>query len=212
MRHLTAIAAALVLVSPFANAIPVTVDATGVVTDVFAADVFGTAVGDVFTLHAEFDTSAVADAGDPFGLGAVSGLQLASLATPGASMSIDLGARHWTELSDPLFGADFGVFPNGVPHVVLLDGKFFGLNFFGIRPGITPDDDDVFVGDALSEIYFGPPGVYGGDSNPRHPPVWLGAWDLDRATVTVPEPGTFGLLLLGVAALVRRPNSRVQSR
>jgi hypothetical protein len=199
MKTLTALAAALVFAAPLAHAVPITVDATGTVTDVFAADAFGTDVGDVFTLHAVFDSSAVADAGDVFGLGAIPGLQLATLAMPGASLSIDLEARHWTEHSEPLFGQQFPDFPNPAPWVVLLDGKFLGLEYFGIGPG-----DDVFLGVALEQMYFGFPAVLGGDSNQNHPPVWLGAWDLEHATVTVPEPGTLGLLLLGVVGIARR--------
>jgi hypothetical protein len=203
MKTLTAVAVALLFTAPLARAVPITVDATGTVTDVFAADAFGTDVGDVFTLHAVFDSSAIADAGDVFGLGAIPSLQLATLAMPGASLSIDLEGRHWTEQSEPLLGQQFPGFPNPAPWVVLLDGKFLGLEYFGIGAG-----DDVFAGIALEEIYFGAPAIIGGDSNPRHPPVWLGAWDLEHATVTVPEPGTLGLLLLGLLGVAGRSRMR----
>ncbi len=203
MKTLTAFAATLALAAPLAHAVPITVDAIGSVTDVFAADAFGTDVGDVFTLHATFDSSAIADAGDIFGLGAIPGLQLATLAMPGASLAIDLEGRHWTEQSEPLFGEQLPGFPNPVPWVVLLDGKFLGLEYFGIGAG-----DDVFVGIALEEIYFGAPAVLGGDSNPEHPPVWLGAWDREDARVTVPEPATLGLVLLGLLGMAARSRMR----
>ena len=203
MKALTVVSAILVVISPTVHAVPITVNAIGSVTAVFSPGPFGTAVGDQISLHATFDSTAIADASATFG---IPGLEFASLASPGAALSIDLGSRHWTELDEPLFGSDLGFFPNPLPHVVLLNGAFFGLNYFGIGPG-----DDVFVADSLGALFFGSPSILGGDSNPNHPPAWIGAWDLERATVTVPEPGVLSLLLIGAAALaprVRRPRTR----
>lgn len=194
MKALAVVAATLTLVAPSARAFPITIDATGSVTAVFAPDAFGTTVGDLITLHATFDSNAIVDASATFG---IPGLEFASLASPGAALAIDVGSRHWTELDEPLFGSDLGgFFPTALPHVVLLDHAFFGLNYFGIGPG-----DDVFVADSLGALFFGSPPILGGDSNPDHPPAWIGAWDLEHATVRVPEPGTFWLLLFGAAAM-----------
>jgi hypothetical protein len=204
MRTLKATVALFALFSSLASAHPITVDATGVVTQVLAADPFGTSVGDQITLRAVFDSSALTDIGDLFGFGfSIPGLQFASLATdPGASLSIDLGDRRWTALDEPLFGSDLGgLFPTPLPHVVLLNGDFFGLNYFGIGPS-----DDVLVSDAIGQLYFGSPAgqIFGGDSNPAHPPTWIGQWDLEHATVSVQEPGTLPLMLLGIGGLVWR--------
>ncbi len=193
-------------VTRIASATPIRVSATGFVTQVLTPDAFGTSVGDPFTLEARFDSSALVDIDSLFGM-SVPGVQFASLATsPEASLLITLGSRSWNALSEPFFGSDFfGLFPTPLPHVVLLDGAFFGLNFFGIGPS-----DDVFFNDSTGLLYFGatPGEVLGGDSNPSHPPAWVGMWDLANATVQVPEPDTYSLLL-GFAALRFRRRRRV---
>jgi len=190
-----------------AAAIPISVSARGSVTAVLAPDAFGTQVGDSISLHAEFDSAALVDVPEFFGI-SIPGVQFASLASPQSSLIIQLGTRTWTALDEPLYGSDlFGIFPTALPHVVLRDGKFMGLNFFGIGPG-----DDVFVNDAVGQLYFGSPlgQILGGNSDPESPPFWLGMWDLRDATVSVPEPGTSALFALGLGALAilrRRPRA-----
>jgi len=188
------------LITKVASAIPVKVSATGSVIQVLTPDAFGTSVGDEFALEARFDSSALVDIDSMFGI-SVPGVEFASLATsPDASLLITLGSRSWDARSEPFFGSDFfGLFPTPLPHVVLLDGAFFGLNFFGIGPS-----DDVFLSDSTGQLYFGstPGEVLGGNSDPGSPPFWVGMWDLANATVVfVPEPGTYFLTLLGLAAI-----------
>lgn len=192
-------AAALALTASFASATPIAVNATGSVTVVSTPDGLGTSVGDPITLQAHFDSSALVSVDSLFGI-SVPGVQFASLATdPAASLVITLGLRSWSAQSEPFFGDDFfGLFPTPLPHVVFVNGAFFGLNFFGIGPS-----DDVFVSDAVGQIYFGsPPGeILGGNSDPNVPPFWVGLWDLQGATISVPEPGTHSLMLLGLMML-----------
>jgi hypothetical protein len=182
-----------------AHAAPITVNAIGVVTQVLAADAFGTTVGNQFALRATFDSGALIDAEDWFGVN-IPGLQFASLADdPESSLLIQLGARSWTAMDEPSYGNDFGgFFPAAIPHVVLLNGAFFGLDYFGIGPS-----DDTILNDALSQLLFGAPlgEISGGDSDPNHPPTWIGKWDIEHATVAVPEPNTLAIVMLGIAGM-----------
>jgi len=200
------VVAALSLMANFAGAAPIIVRATGVVTDVFTPW-FDTTVGEQITLRAQFDSSALLDVHSlgPFSM--PPGVQFASLATdPAASLLITLGStRSWNKDSEPLFGSTFhGFFPTPLPQIVLVNGRFLGVNFFGINPLVgDPAQQDTFVDDVVNELIFGdPPGtITGGDAVSSHPPFWDGLWNLANATVTVSAPGTNALTLLGLALL-----------
>lgn len=182
-----------------AAAVPISITAGGTVTQVLAPDAFGTAAGDQIAMRVTFDTNDLVDVDALFGI-SVPGVQFASLAGPASSLFIQLGARTWTELNEPLLGSDyFGLFPTALPHVVLVNGQFAGLNYFGIGPG-----DDVFINDAVGQLYFGAPlgQLFGGNSDPDSPPFWIGQWDFGSVRVNVAEPETGILMLIGLLGLL----------
>jgi len=180
--------------APQSDAVPVVVNAIATVTEVDIPDVFGTQVGDIITMIAKFDSTAFVSVPSLFGI-AVPGVQFASLSSsPLASLSIDMRGQHWTAHDDSFFGR--GSIP--LPQIIFQFGKFVGLNFFGTGP-----QDNVFLNDARDSLYFGgPPGIiFGGNSDPDSPPFWIGFWDFSRTSVSVPEPDTLGLSLVGLVLL-----------
>ncbi len=175
---------------------------TGVVADVFTGgDTTGVVAGD--TAHARVrydpahlvDVTAVANAilGGPV----YTKLQAATLTDPGAGLKIGIGPQHFTAgdqlpVPDP-FGA-------GNPYILLRDGAFFGVQYFGVNAwpsafvtaGFRPEFYD-FVGG--SPKLGGP--SYGGYFD------YAGA----RFNGAVPEPGNWALMIAGfglIGAALRR--------
>lgn len=161
----------------------------------------GVNLGDVAHVLIEFDPAGLVDvtaaAKDAFGV-TYDHLEAAPLAGPGAKLRIAIGPNSFTE-ADQFGGAGDPFKIGGGPHVLLEDGKFFGIQFFGVNAkGAT----FVTAGAAPEPFDF-----VGGDFSAGRPSY---AGFFDKSSLRgggVPEPAGWGLMILGFAtsgALLRR--------
>ena len=204
MRAITSVVIAICMsfAAVAAQAATMKVSAIGTVVAVFVPDAYGTTPGDVITLQGTFDSGSLVDESAVFG---TPGLQFGSL----DSLGVNMHGQHWTQADDPLFGLP--IFGAAIPHIVLVDGQFYGLDFFGIG-----EQHNAILLDALDQLFGNlPPGIIlGGNDDPNAAPFWIGFWNPGATVTAVPEPGAWIVLLYGVAGLgaAMRARRRLASR
>jgi hypothetical protein len=197
MKSLSVFAAAALAMSAAgpASAAVVEYQYAGIIGVLFSPEHSGGVnLGDPVNVLLRFDTADLVDVSDlasgAFGV-AYDHLEAASLKGPDALLRVSAGPNKFTEANQfDFFGDPFGF---GGPYVLFNEGKFFGIQFFGLdakmnaftTAGARPEPFD-FVG---------------GQFGPDTPPSYAGSFDYGSVTMrAVPEPMSWALMILGFGA------------